>query len=56
MSWRFKEDIAGPWTDPRLLRLFNGVVIFDDGRLNPEWLEAWWLSKQRFSDAVARLH
>ena len=49
--------LRGPWTDPRLPLPFSmGWLFSTTGRLNPEWLEAWWLSKQRFSDAVARLH
>ena len=30
-----------------------GWLFTRRGKFNPEWLFAWWLSKQRFSDALA---
>ena len=49
--------LDGPWAGNRFPLPFSmGWLFTRTGRMNPDWLVAWWLSKQRFPDPVARVH
>ena len=40
--------------DPRYPLPFSmGWLFTREGKMNPRWLAAWWLSKQRYPDSVA---
>ena len=47
----------GPLGDRRIPLPFSmGWLFTREGRFNPDWLVAWWLSQQRFPDALAGVH
>jgi len=46
--------MSGDETDNRKPLPFSmGWLFTREGKFNPEWQTAWWLSKQRYPDAVA---
>jgi len=50
-------SIHGTVTDGRFPLPFSmGWLFTRRGKLNEDWLRAWWLSKQRFPDALASVH